>query len=218
MIEAQVGWWWWWWWWEVRMGSWIERKKEINIHANNIISRFVSGSRSCSRLAYFSAVFRFSFFFCSFKSRFVCLIVSDFVLWFFIFLPFSSTLFCIILLFSWIIVMCQFRTASVRKIEKERQQFRLLYQFIYNKKNMCGTRQCKWRRSEPSSSKFMLAIYQLWIRRRVVRVIWLFYCLSFFRFLCEDLFLFLRFPRVIWLIRMRRICLARGWVKYLVWN
>lgn len=30
--------------------------------------------------------------------------------------------------------MCQFRTGSVRKIEKERQQFRLLYQFIYNKK------------------------------------------------------------------------------------
>lgn len=216
MIEAQVG--WWWWWWEVRMGSWIERKKEINIHANNIISRFVSGSRSCSRLAYFSAVFRFSSFFCSFKSRFVCLIVSDFVS-FFLFLPFSSTLFCIILLFSWIIFMCQFRTASVRKIEKERQQFRLLYQFIYNtKKTLCSTRQYKWRRSEPRSSKFMLAIYQLWIRRRVVRVIWLFYFLSLFRFRCEDLVLLLRCPRAIWFIRMWKICIARGWVKYSVWN
>lgn len=133
---------------------------------------------------------------CVFDRLWLCFII-------FLFLQFSSTLFCIILLFSWIIVMCQFRTGSIRKIEKERQQFRLLYQFIYNtKKSLCSTRQCKWRRSKPRSSEFMLAIYQLWIRRRVVRVIWLFYFLSLFRFRCEDLVLLLRCPRAIWIIRM----------------
>lgn len=86
--------------------------------------------------------------------------------------------------------------------------------YIQQKKTLCSTRQCKWRRSEPRSSKFMLAIYQLWIRRRVVRVICLFYFLSLFRFRCEDLVLLLRCPRAIWLIRMWGICLLSGWIKY----